>query len=134
MVPDAAVRFLLGDNSPVVLEDVRAAWLRWAGQDGGARLVGLHRYLGTGGPMATRLALRDALLTEAAALLPGPGDWDRARQLFESARTYLARRHDTWNRHGVPACAAPVDVLIRRAMAFQDLPETPEGFFSVLSE
>lgn len=133
MQPTAAVRFLLGDNSPRVMEDVRAAWLRWAAQDGGARLVGLHRYLGTGGPLATRLALRDALLIEAADLLPGPGDWDRARQLYEAARTYLARRHDTWNRLGVPAGAAPVDMLIRRAMGFESLPQSPEGFYAVLT-
>lgn len=129
----AVVRFLLGDDSPLVLEDVRAAWLRWAAQDGGARLVGLHRYLGSGGPLATRLALRDALLAEAAGLLPGPGDWDRARQLYEAARAYLVRRHDTWNRLGIPATAAPIDVLIRRAMTFEDLPQSAEGYYALLT-
>jgi hypothetical protein len=127
----AAIAFMQGDNTPEVLDELRAAMLRWAGQTD-EKPKPLNRCHDLGTPRATRIDLRDALLREAAALLSG-SRWARCRQLAEMARAFNTRRWPTWRRVGVPGDASAVDVLLFRACELgEPLPESPERFLSVL--
>lgn len=130
----AFIRFLLGDRSPEVLDAVQADGLRWAEQTGG-RPTPLNQYLGMGGPRAARILLRDALLVEAADLLDEGTRWARCCRLAEMARAFNVRRYPIWRRHGLPADASAVDVLLFRACEFgEPLPETAHQWRSVVMQ
>lgn len=129
----AALAFLSGDTSPEVLDELRATMLRWAEQTGD-RPLPLNRYLGMGGPRATRLAMRDALLVEAAELLDGTR-WTRCCQLADMAHAFNVRRWPIWRRHGIPAGASAVDVLLFRACEFgEPLPGTAHQWRAVVMQ
>lgn len=127
----AAIRFLQGDDSIVVLAELRAAMLRWSEQTDDKPLA-LNRYVGLGTPRATRIALRDELLRDAAALMTG-SRWARCRHLAEMARAFNVRRWPTWRRFGIPGDASSVDILLYRACGLgEPLPKTPEAFHLIL--
>lgn len=126
-----AVRFLAGDSDAALLADLRASILRWAEQQDD-RPLPLNRLLGLRSPRATRQALRDALLADAAALLDGTR-WSRCKQIAELARAFNARRFSVWSRAGVPESASAVDRLLYRAREQgEPLPETPEQYLNIL--
>lgn len=127
----AALAFMLGSDSPETLADLRAAMLRWSEQTGD-RTMDMHRFMGLGTPRLTRLDRRDALLAEVFDHLEGTR-WARCRQLAEMARTFNTRRWPVWQRDGLPAGAAPVDVLLFRACeVIESLPETPHGWRDIM--
>lgn len=129
---NAAIAFLLGDESVDTLSAMRAAMLRWSAQTG-EKPIGLNRCVSLSTPRATRIDLRDALVSQAAELLTGTR-WARCKALAELARTFNARRYDSWALAGIPSTASTVDVLLFRACEQgEPLPQTPEQFLSILA-
>lgn len=131
MIDSPAIAFMLGDTSPEVLAGLREAMLRWSAQTGD-RPMPLQRFTGMGGPRATRIAMRDELLIEAAALLSG-SQWARCCELAKAAVAFNVRRWPLWQRHGVPPTASAVDCLLFRACELgEPLPETSHQWRSIL--
>jgi len=132
MPQPTAIAFMLGDNTPAVLDELRAAVLCWSEQAGDKPLP-LHRFLGMGGPRATRTALRDELLVEVVALLDGGTQWSQCKQLADAARAFYARRWEVWRKHGIPSGASAVDVLFYRVLDMGGrLPKTQHGWRDIL--
>lgn len=123
----AFIRFLLGDRSPEVLDAIQADGLRWIEQTGD-RPLPLNRCMGTGGPRAARIMLRDAILLDALELLEGE-PWARYQQLAKMARAFNVRRYPCWQRAGIPDDAKDIDMLLFQACEFgEPPPETPHGW------
>jgi len=131
MTDSAAINFVLGVETAADIAELRERVLRWADQRQADPLP-LNRMLGLGSCRATRLSIRDALLTEASGLLTGTR-WSRCKQLAESARTFNVRRYNAWRRSGVPAGATDLDLLLFKACEIgEKLPETPEQLLNIL--
>jgi hypothetical protein len=129
----AAIAFMLGDTSPEVLAELRAAMVRWSEQTGD-RPLPLNRVCGMGGPRSTRIDLRNALMLEAWALLEGTC-WRRCKGLAEMARTFNVRLWPIWRRDGIPADASAVEILLFRACEFgEPLPVTPHGWRDIVMQ
>ena len=117
---NAVERFLAGDTSPEVLEEVRARIERWMRDDRGPELA---RVLGLGCRYSARMARRNALLRQAATQLP-PGITNRPEALASALRAFLVRRWPRWRARGVPESATELDKLLYQARLLDELPET----------
>lgn len=131
-VTPLVIAFMQGDTSAEALSEVRARLLQWTAQRD-EDPIHLNRMLGLGSPLRTRIALRDAHLVQAAELLTG-SRWSRCKALAELARTFNARRYDSWKRAGIPAKAGEVDVLLFHAceIAGAPLPQTSEQYLNII--
>ena len=114
-------RFLAGADDQNTLAELRRSIERWmldtdTGPD-------LHRALGLGTRRSARRERRDALLRDAAALIPGRLS-TKARALVEVARLVEVRRSARWSRSGVPADADPVEALVYAASRLEAIPTT----------
>lgn len=116
----AVTRFLSGDGSAETLAELRRSIERWMLDDTGPDL---HRALGLGTRRSARRERRDALIREAAALIPGRLS-TKARALVEVARLVEVRRSARWSRSGVPADADPVEALVYAASRLESIPTT----------
>lgn len=121
-------RFLDGADDPATLAELRNRITRWLSADSGPDLA---RVMGLGCRSYARKARRDALLRQAAALLPGRPS-ERIRALLAAVRALEVRRLDRWRRSGVPASASEVDRLLFQAMQFGPIPGTERQLRTVL--
>ena len=122
-------RFLSGHTDAETLADLRARLVRWMTDDTGPDL---HRALGLGTRRAARLSRRDALLRQAASLIPG-NVWERARAILEASRLIEVRRSARWSRTGVPDTADPVERLVFEAGRLEAIPSTLVQLRSILN-
>jgi len=128
---DLILAFMRGDASPEAVAEVAAGMRRWVSQTSDDPLP-LNRMHGLGSPLATRMALRNSLVTDASMLLEG-SRWSRCKQLAELARKFHAGRYDVWRRLGIPAGTSDVDRLLFDACDLgEPLPRTPESYLSIL--
>ena len=122
---------MLGDTSPEVVAELRAAILRWSEQ-GDDRQIELRRFLGLGTVGATRRAMRDALIVEASVLMVG-SRWQRCQQLAAMAGEMNVRRYSVWARFGIPQTASEAERLLFRARHYgEPLPESGVAYLSIL--
>lgn len=126
----AITRFLSGHSDAETLTELRYAVMQWMlDADTGPAL---HRVLGLGTRRSARRERRDALLREAAALIPGRLS-EKARALSEVARLVEVRRSARWSRTGVPDTADPVERLVFQAGRLEAIPSTLVQLRSILN-
>lgn len=110
----------------------RTALRCWIMQAEAERPLPLHRFLGIGDRHSARLALRDALVREAAALTGGQTRGRRAELLAGHVKQ-LNRKWRLWRDLGEPpAHAAPVLQLLWRAQHLMRLPTTARRLVDII--
>lgn len=136
MTPDELVHAMFdsAEPRPEVASALLSAARAWLLSDGAVPLQRLLGFYNATGP--SRQMGRNAYLRRAAALLPGPSDWHRAKQIAAALKYFQGRQWPRWaGLAHAPAGASDLDRELFMVFLLDEdgPPLSPERLLSIIT-